>query len=92
MHVAEERLVTAVDHLHRTPGTKREQAHVHLEAHVLARPERAADTSEVQAHSLLGQTEALCDLAAILVQPLGGDEQLVAAPVAVGQRQRGLEA
>ena len=92
MHVAEERLVTAVDHLHRTPGPQREQAHVHLQAHVLARPERAAHTGELKAHSFLGQTEALRDLTAILVQPLRRDEQLDAVPVAVGQRERGFEA
>ena len=74
------------------PGAQREQAHVHLEADVLARPERAADARELEAHSLLGQTEALRDLTAVLVQPLRGDEQLDAAPVAVGQRERGLEA
>ena len=54
VHVAEERLVTAVHHLHRTAGAQREQAHVHLQAHVLARAERAADTGELQAHRSSG--------------------------------------
>ncbi len=92
VHVTEERLVAAVHHLHGPPGAQREQAHVDLEAHVLARTERSPDAGELQAHALLGQPEALRDLAPVLVQPLRRDEELDALAVTVGQCERRLEA
>ena len=62
-----------------------------LQADVLAGAERAADAAEHEAHLLLGEPEAGGDLLAVLVQPLGGDVQLDAAAVVVGDRQRRLE-
>ena len=47
-----------------------------LQAHVLAAAEGAADAGEGEPHLLPGQVEAGGDLVAVVVQPLGRDEQL----------------
>ncbi len=52
VHVAEERLLAGVDHLHRPAGVQREQARVDVQAHVLAGAERAADAAEREPHQL----------------------------------------
>ena len=52
VHVADERLLAAVDHLHRTVRVQREQRAVDLHREVLAPAERAADAGEVDAHAL----------------------------------------
>ena len=46
VHVPEERLLPAVDHLHRPSGPQGEEAGVDLEAHVLAGAERSAHAAE----------------------------------------------
>ena len=46
-----------------------------------ARAERAADAAEGQPHQLLGEPEALGHLLAVVVQPLGGDDEVDAAVV-----------
>ncbi len=89
--VAEERLVAAVDHLHRPAGAQREHARVDLHRDVLAAAERAADAAEREPHALGRQAEAGGDLVAVDVQPLRRDVQIDAA-VAVRHRQPGLRA
>ena len=89
VHVTEERLAAGVHHLHRSAGVQREQARVDVEADVLPRAERAADTAEGQAYELLGEAQALRHLLAVVVQPLGRDDQVDAAVVG-GDREPGL--
>jgi hypothetical protein len=75
MHVADERLLAAVDHLHGAAGAQCEQAGVDLHRDVLAAPEGAAHAAERQSHLLRRQAEASGHLVAVDVQPLGGDVQ-----------------
>ena len=72
MHVAVERLLAAVRHLHRPARAQGEHAGVDLHVDVLARPERAADPGERDPHLLLGQAEARRDLLPVDVEPLRG--------------------
>ena len=51
VHVADERLLAVVDHLHRPARVQREQRAVDLHREVLAPAERAADAGEVDAHA-----------------------------------------
>ena len=89
VHVAEERLLAVVDHLHRLAGVQREQAAVHVHRQVLAAAERAADAGEVQPDPVGGQAEGRADLALVDVQPLRGDVEVDAAG-AVRDREAGL--
>ena len=91
VHVADERLLAAVDHLHRPPGAQREQARVDLHRDVLAAAERAADAAEHEPDLLGRERQARRDLVAVDVQPLGGDVEVDAAG-AVGDGQAGLRA
>ena len=91
MDVAEEALLAAVRHTHRAAGAQRQQAGVDLQADVLASTECPADSAERQSHLLAGEVEACGDLAAVLVQPLRGDEQVDAGAAGIGHRQRGLQ-
>ena len=76
MHMAVERLLPAVAHLHRAPGAQGEHARVDLHADVLAGAERAAHSREVKTHLLRREVEAGGELLEIGMQPLGGDEKL----------------
>ena len=89
VHVAGERLLPVVDHLHRTARVQREQRRVDLDGEVLAPSECAADSCEVDAHLLLRQREAGRDLLAVHVQPLRRDVD-VDATFAVGDSEPGL--
>ena len=62
-----------------------------VQAHVLARAERAADPAEGEAHELVGEPEALGDLVAVVVQPLRRDDEVDAAVVG-GDGEAGLGA
>ena len=62
-----------------------------MQADVLARAERAADTGEREPHLLLGEPEARGHLVAVVVQPLGRDDEVDAAVVG-GDRQARLRA
>ena len=86
VHVADERLLARVDHLHGSLRAQREHAGVDLHRDVLAPAERAADAAEREPHALGRQPEALCDLVAVDVQPLRRDVQVDAAG-AVGHRE-----
>ena len=90
--VAEEALRPAVGHAHGPPQPQGQQARVDLQADVLPRSERPADAAQHEPHPVVGEPEAGGDLLAVLVQPLGGDVQLDAETVVVGNRDRGLEA
>jgi hypothetical protein len=79
VHVAVERLLPVVDHLHRTTRAQREHAGVDLHRQVLARPERAADSGQRQPYLLRGQAQARRELVAVDVEPLGGDVEVDAA-------------
>ena len=59
---------------------------MHLHADVLAGAERAADAGEGHPHLVVAQAEAVGDLVAVDVQPLGGHVQVDAA-LAVGHGQ-----
>jgi hypothetical protein len=76
MDVAEEGLFASVLHLHGTSNGECEQAAVHLKTDVFSRAERSADTSQGEEDVVLCETEAVCDLLAILVEPLRGDDEL----------------
>ena len=89
VHVAEERLLAGVDHLHRLAGVQRQQAGVHVHGQVLAAAERAADPGQGQPDLLRRQAERRADLLLVHVQPLGRDVQVDAA-VAGRHRQPGL--
>src|ERR671910_318870 len=92
VHVAEERLVAQVAHLHGVPGVQRQQAGVDLHAHVLAPAKGAADAAEVQPHLVVRQAQARGDLVAVLVQPLGRDPQVdTALAVGNGEPRLGAE-
>ena len=84
--VADERLLAAVDELHRPGGVQREQGAVDLHREVLAASERAADAGEVDPHLLGLEAEAWSDLVAVDVQPLRGDVDVDAA-LAVRDRE-----
>ena len=73
VHVADERLLAAVDHLHRPVRVEREHRAVHLHRQILATAEGAADAREVDPHLFLLEPEAGRDLVAVDVQPLRGD-------------------
>ena len=89
VHVAEERLLPGVDHLHRPAGVQRQQARVDLHGQVLARAERAADAGQHQPHLVFRQAQADRDLRLVHVQPLGGHVQL--DPAVLGRhREAGL--
>ena len=79
VHVADERLLARVDHLHGAARAQREHAGVDLHREVLAPAERAADPAERQPHRLGREAEALRHLVAVDVQPLRRDVQLDAA-------------
>ena len=81
--VADERLLAAVDELHRAARVQREQRAVDLHRQVLAPAERAADAAEVEPHLLGLEAEAGRDLVAVDVQPLRRDVDVDAA-LAVG--------
>ena len=91
VHVAEERLLAAVDHLDRTAGVERQQADVHLQAHVLAAAERPTDAAQGDRHLLGLECQAGGDLLAVGMQVLRRHPQQHAA-LAVRHRQRGLGA
>ena len=91
MHVSEEGLLAGVLHTHRTARVERKQRGVHLQAEVFATAECAAHARHREANPLGGQAEARGELLAILVQPLGRDEQLHASAVGVGDAERRLE-
>jgi hypothetical protein len=91
VHVAVERLLAGVHHLHGPPGVERQQAEVDVEAQVLAGAERPAHAGEGEPHPLGLEAEAGSDLVAVDVQPLGGDEEVDAA-VLGGHGQPGLGA
>ena len=91
VHVADERLLAVVDHLHGPARVQREQRAVDLHREVLAPAERAADAGEVDAHALGLEAEARRDLVAVDVQPLRRDVDVDAA-LAVGDREPGLGA
>jgi hypothetical protein len=86
MHVTKERLFSAVHHLDRPSGVQRQQAHVHLQAHVLATAERATHAREREPHFVVGQAEARGDLITIDMQPLRRDVQL--DPAVVGRNRQ----
>src|SRR5215207_9334244 len=56
--VADERLLAAVDHLHRPARAQREHAGVDLHRDVLAAAERATDAAEHEPHRLRREREA----------------------------------
>ena len=85
--MAEKALGAAVLHAHRPPETQCQQTRVHLQADVLARSERPADSTEHETHLLLRQPEARGDLAAVLVHPLRRHVQLDSPPVVIGNCQ-----
>src|SRR5467141_4487026 len=91
MHMAVERLLPAVTHLHRAPGAQGEHAGVDLHADVLAGAEGTAHPREVKTHLLRKEVEAGGELLEIGMQPLGGDEQ-VDSTVLRGNGQSGLRA
>ncbi len=91
MDVAEEALGAAVGDPHRPSDPQCEQARVDLQADVLAGAECPTDPAEHQPDRFVGQGEAGRDLAAVLVQPLGGDVQLDAVAAGIGDRQSGFE-
>ena len=91
VHVAEERLLPVVEHLHRAAGVQRQQAQVDLQGDVLAGAESAAHARQRDVHVVGREAEGRSDLALVGVEPLRGDEQLD-APVAAGQRQARLGA
>ena len=84
--VADERLLAAVDELHRAARVQREHRAVDLHREVLAAAERAADAGEVDAHLLGREAEARRDLVAVDVQPLRRDVDVDAA-LAVRDRE-----
>ena len=79
VHVAEERLLAVVEHLHGALGVQRQQAQVDLQGDVLAGAERPAHAGEGEVNVGGCQAQGVGDLALVVVQPLGGDEQLHAA-------------
>ena len=79
VHVAGERLLAAVDDLHRPPRAEREHRPVDLHGQVLPAAERAADPGEVDPHLLGLEAEARRDLVAVDVEPLRGDVDVDAA-------------
>ena len=81
--VPEERLLAPVHELDGPIGVQREQAGVDLHREILARPERAADAGERDAHLLGLEVEAHGELVAVDVQPLRRDVEVDAA-LAVG--------
>ena len=81
MDVAQEGLLAGVDHLHGPPGSQRQEADLHLHAHVLAGPEGAADAGEVQADLLERKRQGGGDLLLVDVQPLGGDVEVDTAVI-----------
>ena len=87
--VADERLLAAVDDLHRAARVQREHRAVDLHRQVLAPAERAADAGEVDAHLLGREAEAGRHLVAVDVQPLGRDVDVDAA-LAVRDGEAGL--
>ena len=89
--MAEERLVSAVDHLHRLAGVQGQKAQVDLQRQVLSGAERPAHPGQGEAHLLLVDPQARRNLLPVDVQPLGGDEQLHAA-VVIGKGQARLGA
>ena len=91
VHVARERLLPVVDHLHGSARVQREQRRVNLDRQILAAAERAADAGEMDADLLLGQAETRRDLLAVDVQPLRGDVDVDAA-LAVRNGEPGLGA
>ncbi len=88
MNVAEERLRTGIDDLHRPTGAHREQASMDVKAYVLARAECAADAAERQSHQFGWQPEAFGNLVAIIVQPLGRDDEIHTAVTRRGREPR----
>ena len=91
VHVADERLLAVVDHLHGPVRVQREQRGVDLHREVLAAAERAAHAGEVDPHLLRLEPEAGRDLVAVDVQPLRGDVDVDAA-LAVRDREPRLRA
>src|SRR5207247_10751392 len=89
VHVTVERLLAPVDHAHRLPRRKGEEAEMDLQRHVLASAERAADDGAHEAYLLARQPEAGRDLPEVLVHPLRRDVQRHAT-VRVGDRKSGL--
>ena len=83
--MADERLVAAIRHLHRTPGGESQHAGVDVHRQVFPAAERATDTGDRHPHLAFRQGQTGCDLGAVDVQPLGGDLQVDAA---VGSRHR----
>ena len=89
--VADERLLAAVDDLHRPARAQREHRAVDLHREVLAPAEGAADAAQVDPHRSGGSAEARRHLVAVDVQPLRRDVDVDAA-LAVGHREAGLGA
>ncbi len=91
VHVPEERLLAGVDHLHRPAGAQRQHARVHVHRQVLAPAEGAADAGQRDPDERLVEAQRVGDLAAVDVQPLGGDVEVDAA-VRRGHGEAGLRA
>ena len=89
--VTEERLLAAVEDLHRAAGAQGQQAGVDLHGQVLAGAEGAAHAGQGVIRTRSGQVEAGRQLVAVDVQPLGRDVQVDPA-LAVGDGQAGLGA
>ncbi len=91
VHVAVERLLAVVDHLHRATGVQGQQGQVDLQADVLTGTEGAAHPGQLDAHLLGRQAEAGAHLGQVVVQPLGAHEQVDPA-IGGGDGQPGLGA
>ncbi len=89
MHVAVERLLAVVNHLHWFAQVQREHAHVDLDGQVLPAAERAADAGHGHPHLLRRQPERPRGLLAVGVQVLGRQVQVDPA-VLGGDGQPGL--
>ena len=91
VHVADERFLAVVDHLHGAVRVQCEQRAVDLHREVLTAAERPTHAGEVDPDSLRSEVEARGDLVPVDVEPLRGDVDVHAA-LAVGHRQAGLRA
>ena len=92
MHVAEERLVARVDHLHRAACAQREHGAVDLHREVLAAAEGPTHAGEVDANLLGLEAEARRDLVPVDVEPLRRDVDVDAPlPVRDGEARLGAE-
>ena len=81
-----ERLLAAVDDLHRAVRVQREDGGVDLHRDILSAAEGATYACKVDANSLGGKAEARRDLRTVDVEPLGGDVD-VDPSLTVGHRE-----